>query len=135
MKSSVILFLSLIVLAITVLSAPIPYSEGLLSTDLLAMGFGFVGVFFGASLTLTAIASYLRGQVNNVNNRLAIDHYFNHVKQWELEKLAMRQIEGRNKTTSINEKAVQRGSDTEGFENPAAVLARARWLLKEPSKS
>lgn len=128
MKSSVILFVSLIGLAITVLSAPIPST----SSQVITLSDIDIGAHLVASLSLLGIliglsgASHLiRGFIERGNTHNAIDYYFNNVKQWELEKLAMRQTVGRNKTKSIKAKAPKNDLDSE---NPEAVLAR--MLLK-----
>ena len=131
MKTSVWLLASIIGLAATVLSAPIN-SEGSVNSRP-SLGTELAGAVVGCALFsiltlgLAGASSCIKGAINNRNNRKAIDHYFENLKKWEVEKSAMRQTGGRNQTTSVNEKAVD-GFDSGSAEDSAneseAGLAR-----------
>jgi hypothetical protein len=118
MKTSVWLLASLIGLAVTVLSAPINSEDSLNSVPSLggelAKGLGVCAILSILTLGFTGASYCIKGAINNRNNRQAIDHYFENLKKWEVEKSTMRPTVGRNQTTSVNEKAVS------GFDSGSA---------------
>jgi hypothetical protein len=107
MKTFVWISASLIGLAVTVLSAPVNSDNSPVSIGVeTAKGVGVCALLGLLTLGFVGASSCIKGAINNRNNRQAINHYFENLKKWEVEKSAMRQAVARNQTTSVNEEAV-----------------------------
>lgn len=89
MKSSILVCLLFIGFAVTVLSAPI-------RSDVIDVSGALIGLA-GSALTYALLvwAHCIKGAINARNYHNAIDHYFEKLKKWEVEKMEM---VGRNNT-------------------------------------
>jgi hypothetical protein len=87
MRASILVNLLYIGLAVTVLSAPIPFD--VLGVSDMVRGLGFCTIVTVLSFGAAALSYCIEGAVNNHNNHKAIDYYFQKLRKWEAEKTEM----------------------------------------------
>jgi hypothetical protein len=89
MKTSTLILGYLIVLTVTVLSAPIQDRDDQgVAPHQLGMVLGFYGIVSAATLGVMALGTVFRGLVKNWTNRKFVSHIFEELKKYEAEKAA-----------------------------------------------
>jgi hypothetical protein len=124
-----------LVLTLTALGLPITSDQPLAGWGEVTKGLGFCALASVATLGLISTSYCIKGAINNQNNHKAIDHYFDELRKFEMEKSMAKMAGARNttdgfddsKNESIGSEYSSDESDDATESDHAAVLAR---LLK-----
>ena len=111
MRSSFLILGNLILLTVTVLSAPIQDQDArAVAPQDLGMVLGFYGVVSAVTVGVMALGTVIRGMVQNWTNRKLVDHVFEELKKYEMEKGAVGRSGGRGTFVQMNETSWKDGN-------------------------